>query len=80
MVLPELSEQMDWLKSHRSNWQLLSEDENEALNEIFSYTAYFLSELYPELHAQYLGGERDPIEVRKGVLNCLEAVAEQNEE
>ena len=55
-------------------------DENEALNEIFSYTAYFLSELYPELHAQYLGGERDPIEVRKGVLNCLEAVVEQNEE
>jgi len=39
-----------------------------------------LSELYPELHAQYLGGERDPIEVRKGVLNCLEAVVEQNEE
>ena len=62
-----------------------TEYENVALNEIISYTAYFLSELYPELHAQYLGGERapikrDPIEVRKGVLNCLEAVVEQNEE
>jgi len=55
-------------------------DAISGLDEIFSYTAYFLSELYPELHAQYLGGERDPIEVRKGVLNCLEAAVEQNEE
>ncbi|HIB58988.1 MAG TPA: hypothetical protein EYO42_00295 [Candidatus Poseidoniales archaeon] len=38
-----------------------TEYENVALNEIISYTAYFLSELYPELHAEYL----DP-ETKKG--------------
>ena len=63
------------------NWFIeyhqFTEDENEALNEIFSYTAYFLSELYPELHSQYLGNEA---EQKQDVLNCLKAVAEQNEE